>query len=43
MEQVTPFVNGPLTVYISEGDVVPKTTFALPLKEQNWFSDAHNW
>jgi len=33
LEQLTPFVNGPLSVYFS-GLEVPKTTFALPLKEQ---------
>jgi hypothetical protein len=27
--------------YISDGDVVPNTTFAVPLNEQNWFSEAH--
>lgn len=34
-EHFTPFVKGPLTSYISEGEVVPNTTFALPVKEQN--------
>jgi hypothetical protein len=33
LEQLTPFVNGPLRVYFS-GLEVPKTTFALPLNEQ---------
>lgn len=40
-EQPTPFVKGPLRVYISEGVVVPKTTFAVPVNEQNPSSDAH--
>jgi hypothetical protein len=34
-EHFTPFVKGPLTSYISEGEVVPNTTFALPVKEQS--------
>jgi hypothetical protein len=34
-EHCTPFVKGPLTSYINEGEVVPNTTFAVPVKEQN--------
>ncbi|WP_206997079.1 hypothetical protein [Trinickia mobilis] len=35
LTQLTPFVNGPLMSYINDGEVVPNTTFAVPVNEQN--------
>jgi hypothetical protein len=35
LTQFTPFVNGPLMSYINDGEVVPNTTIAVPVNEQN--------